>query len=59
MERSRTGVYGEPLLLAIEVGEISVAMVDEAVLRVLTLKFRWGLFENPVCDPDETLKVFY
>lgn len=59
VELSRTDVYGEPLLAAIEVGQISMAVVDEAVRRVLTLKFRLGLFENPVCDPDKTLKAFY
>lgn len=34
-------------------GRISEAQIDEAVRRVLRLKFLSGVFENPYADPDE------
>ncbi len=37
---------------AVERGLISVAKIDEIVRRVLTEKFRIGLFEQPYADPD-------
>ncbi|MBR2338783.1 MAG: glycoside hydrolase family 3 C-terminal domain-containing protein [Clostridia bacterium] len=36
---------------AVKNGDIDIKLIDEAVLRVLTLKFKLGLFENPFpCD---------
>ncbi|MCA9899254.1 MAG: glycoside hydrolase family 3 C-terminal domain-containing protein [Ardenticatenaceae bacterium] len=45
--------YPKHLPELIESGEVPLAAVDEAVRRVLRLKFRLGLFENPYTD--ETL----
>ena len=45
--------YGAPLLEAVERGLVSVADIDSAVARVLTLKFRLGLFEHPYVSPTE------
>jgi beta-glucosidase len=42
---------------AIEKNYISVAVLDETVLRVLELKFRLGIFENPYIDTDKTAIV--
>lgn len=42
--------YGEEFKQAILDGEIDMKLIDEAVLRVLTLKFKLGLFENPYTD---------
>ena len=39
--------YGEDFRNAVKNDEIDMALIDEAVLRVLTLKFELGLFENP------------
>lgn len=39
--------YGNDFRNAAKNGEIDMALIDEAVLRVLTLKFKLGLFENP------------
>lgn len=36
----------------VDAGEVDVAAVDEAVLRVLQLKNKLGLFENPVRNDD-------
>jgi len=47
VELSRVDVYGEPLLAAVESGRLNPAVLDEAVRRVLALKFRLGLFDNP------------
>jgi len=35
----------------VEEGKIDVEVIDAAVARILTLKFRLGLFENPYTDP--------
>lgn len=39
--------YGPELRKMFETGEADIAVLDRAVLRVLTAKFRMGLFENP------------
>ena len=41
------GAYGRGLPIALERGKISIAEVDAAVRRVLTLKLRLNLFEAP------------
>ena len=42
---------------ALERGLLSIETVNEAVRRVLRLKFRLGLFENPYADEDEAERV--
>lgn len=42
---------------AIEEGDISIERVDDAVRRILTVKFEMGLFENPVSNPDFVAEV--
>jgi beta-glucosidase len=42
-----SGAYLEGLPVALERGDVSIAEIDEAVRRVLALKMRLGLFENP------------
>ena len=42
--------YGPTLAQAVRGGRISEALVDRAVLRVLTDKYAAGLFENPYVD---------
>jgi len=46
-------IYGEPLLEALKEGLVSEATLNKAVSRVLTAKFKLGLFEEPYVDPDE------
>ena len=36
-----------------------VALVDRAVRRVLELKFRLGLFENPYVDVDHAIRTVH
>ena len=46
-----TDAYGQQLVAAVEAGNISEALVDQAVLRLLQQKFALGLFEQPYVDP--------
>lgn len=46
--------YKDEFRQAVKNGEIDINLIDEAVLRVLTLKFKLGLFENPYAN--EALK---
>lgn len=43
-------IFPIPLAELVEAGEVPLELVDEAVRRVLRLKFRLGLFENPYTD---------
>lgn len=51
-----TTCYPNFLKGVIEKGEVSEELLDEAVLRVLELKNKLGLFENPYKDADEELE---
>ena len=50
--------YGAPLVELIEQGTIDIEQVDAAVRRVLTAKFRMGLFEHPYVDETRAAEVF-
>ncbi|GJM69074.1 hypothetical protein HMSSN036_12900 [Paenibacillus macerans] len=50
-------MFGKHLLEAVRSGELEEAVLDGAVRRVLALKFRLGLFENPYGDPDRAERV--
>lgn len=39
------------LLKAVQAGDIPVARIDDAVKRILTVKFEMGLFEHPTSNP--------
>jgi len=43
----------------VEQGLVPVSLVDRAVRRVLTQKFRLGLFENPYVDVDRATRVVH
>jgi beta-glucosidase len=43
--------YLGTLKQAVEKGDISMERIDDAVLRILTVKFKLGLFEQPFSDP--------
>jgi beta-glucosidase len=38
-------------------GEVPPARIDDAVSRILRIKFQMGLFENPYTDPSLTAKI--
>ncbi len=50
IELPNTDCYGNPLLEAVQCGDIAEALIDVAVRRVLEQKFALGLFENPYVD---------
>jgi len=49
--------YMAPLIENIVEGKVSMAMLDRAVRRILRLKFKLGLFENPYVDPEHAVRV--
>ncbi|HEV2382809.1 MAG TPA: glycoside hydrolase family 3 C-terminal domain-containing protein [Terriglobia bacterium] len=51
--------YMGPLIENVEEGRVPVALVDRAVRRVLELKFRLGLFENPYVDVEHATHVVH
>ncbi len=50
--------YGEPLKEAVALGQVPVEVVDTALRRVLSWKFRLGLFESPYVDTGRVSAVF-
>ena len=50
--------YGDPLRQALADGLIDMALIDEAVGRVLRMKFLLGLFENPYVNAGQAAQVF-
>lgn len=51
--------YGEGLKALFESGKADRALLDQAVLRVLTAKFRMGLFEHPFAADEKILEQSY
>ncbi|MGD6871137.1 beta-glucosidase BglX [Sutcliffiella horikoshii] len=51
-----TACYAKNLKDLVESGELSEALVDESVLRILNLKNKLGLFENPYRGTSEELE---
>jgi beta-glucosidase len=51
--------YMGPLIENVEEGRVPIALVDRAVRRVLELKFRLGLFENPYVDVTHAVRTVH
>ncbi|GLG02673.1 beta-glucosidase [Alicyclobacillus hesperidum subsp. aegles] len=51
-------VYGQPLVEAVNQGRLRMEQVDALVRRVLTAKFRLGLFERPFVDEGRAPNLF-
>ena len=51
--------YMGPLIENVKEGRVPIALVDRAVRRVLELKFRLGLFENPFVDVDRAIRTVH
>jgi beta-glucosidase len=45
------------LIRQVKEGTVPLSDVDRAVARVLTAKFRLGLFDNPYVDPDKAEQI--
>jgi beta-glucosidase len=50
--------YSEGMWKAAENGKLDMSLIDNAVRRVLSLKMRLGLFENPFADIEKVKAVF-
>jgi beta-glucosidase len=50
------GAYGKQLGPLVDSGKVPMSVLDEAVRRVLRVKFQAGLFENPYTDPQREAK---
>lgn len=48
-----TNVYAANLENLVKEGQVSISRIDECVMRILELKNKLGLFENPYKDADE------
>jgi beta-glucosidase len=56
-----TSCYVKHLSELVEKGEVNEALIDEAVLRILTLKKKLGLFDNPyrAADPEREREIVF
>ncbi|MEY4271021.1 MAG: hypothetical protein RLZZ58_2237 [Pseudomonadota bacterium] len=52
-----TGAAYSTLLASVREGRVPEAAIDQAVRRMLDLKFRAGLFENPYADAEAAVKL--
>ena len=59
MDLPRVEAYGEALKEALTRGLVSESRLDESVGRVLTAKFRLGLFERPFVDTGAALDLAF
>jgi len=51
--------FGPALRAMIEAGEVDVSLVDQAVSRILRMKFLSGLFEHPYVDADRAEELVF
>jgi beta-glucosidase len=58
IELPETVCYGDPLRVALEAGEIDIALIDTAVSRHLKTKIEAGLFDNPYVDDSRVYEYF-
>jgi beta-glucosidase len=50
--------YGEALHMALEAGDVTLDLIDQAVARHLVKKIELGLFEQPYVDEERVLEHF-
>lgn len=58
VEYPKPTCYNAGLIEAVEKGELAAEEIDKAARRVLTIKFRLGLFENPYPEREQIKTVF-
>jgi len=51
--------YMKPLIENVEEGKVPMSLVDRAVRRVLEQKFRLGLFDHAMVDPERAVKIVH
>jgi len=57
MEAPLIAAFGDRLSKLVRRGQVPVELIDQAVSRILRVKFLAGLFENPYADPKRAVKV--
>ncbi len=58
MDMHMHGVHwNEMVVELVREGRIPEARIDESVRRILDIKFRMGLFEQPFADPEQSMKI--
>ncbi|MBN1292917.1 MAG: glycoside hydrolase family 3 C-terminal domain-containing protein [Candidatus Latescibacteria bacterium] len=57
-ELPAANVYGDALIEALRKGLVSEADLDASVRRILWVKFRLGLFDNPYVDTESADRVY-
>ncbi len=58
MDMHMHGIYwNEMVVELVKEGRIPESRIDESVRRILDIKFRLGLFEQPYADAEQTMKV--
>ncbi len=50
-------IYAQNALQLVQKGKVAPQIIDGAVRRILRIKFRLGLFENPYADPQKASAV--
>ena len=58
LELPKTDCYGAPILELFHEGSLDRKFLDRAVYRILLLKFKLGLFENPFVNASEASAAF-
>ena len=51
--------YMHDLLESVRAGKVPVSLVDRSVRRILKQKFRLGLFERPLVDPEHAVQTVH
>ncbi len=51
--------YMQDLLAGVREGKVPISLVDRSVRRVLKQKFRLGLFEKPLADPEHAVRTVH
>ncbi len=53
------GAYGKDIPALVQSGKLPMSVLDEAVRRVLRIKFKAGLFDHPYADPAREARDIY
>jgi beta-glucosidase len=51
--------YMRDLLESVRAGKVPMSLVDRSVRRILKQKFRLGLFERPLVDPERAVQIVH
>lgn len=49
--------FADLLIELVKEKQVPMARIDEAVLRILTAKINMGVFDTPVADPEQKIKI--